>query len=91
MWRQVVSDILPEEVLTRQKRGFSMPLDRLFREKFGVFAKEVLLSQTAETRGVFSAKTVARVFEDHMAKKADYSNHLWALLMIELWVQHLKK
>ncbi len=91
VWRQVVQDILPQSVLNRPKQGFSMPLDRLFREKFGVFAKEVLFDSAAETKSIFSETTLKRVFRDHEEKVADYSNHLWALLMIELWMKQLKK
>jgi asparagine synthase (glutamine-hydrolysing) len=91
VWRQMVKDILPPHVLQRKKKGFSMPLDRLFNEQFGVFAKQVLLRPERETKELFREDIVEKLFRDHALGKADYSNHLWALLMIELWITNLKK
>ena len=36
-------------------------------------------------RGLFDADTAWALIDDHMAERADYSEHILAMLMTEIW------
>jgi hypothetical protein len=45
----------------------------------------VLLAPRFDSRGIVSRPVVRRLWDDHMAARADHSHRLWSLLMLEFW------
>ena len=76
---------LPDEILHRPKRGFSIPLARWFRHDWYDFAHEVLLSREAGQRGFFKAGRVETMLRWHRRGWKNFGGELWALLVLELW------
>ena len=48
---------------------------------------DLLSPSRLESRGVFASDCVQRIIADHMAERADHSEHLLALVTFELWQQ----
>jgi len=76
---------LPDVVLDRSKMGFSVPLARWFREDLREMAHDVLLAPRAMQRGYFQPHTVANLLDAHCRGESNHAEHLWDLLMLELW------
>jgi len=76
---------LPGEILSRPKRGFSIPLARWFREDWYGFARDVLLSREARQRGFFQDGRVETMLRWHHRGLKNFGAELWALLVLELW------
>jgi asparagine synthase (glutamine-hydrolysing) len=85
--KRVLKKLLPVENLKRQKMGFGVPIGHWFRGQMQPFLREVLLSQKALQRGLFKPQTVNQLVNLHIRGERDYSQQLWALLMLELWFQ----
>ena len=85
IFRKAMKDILPKSILSRPKRGFSVPLDHWFRGELKDLVRDTLLSQRANQRGYFSREAVEAMIDAHSSGRADHQNELWALLMLELW------
>ena len=83
--RQVLKKYLPADILAGPKQGFSVPLSRWFRSDLLGFAREILLSDTARSRGIFRGDVVERVLESHARGRRDYSEWIYSLLNLELW------
>jgi asparagine synthase (glutamine-hydrolysing) len=83
--KETFKDILPQEILNRQKQGFSIPLGKWFRGELKDYLRDVILSSKALNRGYFDPKNLKVLVNDHIEGKADYGYCLWALLMLELW------
>jgi len=83
--RASVKDILPREILTRRKMGFPVPFGRWMRTHWCSIAKDVLLDSRARQRGVFNARAVERLIDEHRAGVAEGTDAIWALLNLELW------
>ncbi|MDX2180559.1 MAG: asparagine synthase (glutamine-hydrolyzing) [Bryobacteraceae bacterium] len=83
--KQVARRFLPDEVLSKPKTGFSVPLARWLREDLRETVKEALLGDQAAKRGLFRPEAVRRMVDQHARGTRDWSNRMWALLFLELW------
>lgn len=91
IWKEVIKNKLPKEILTRKKIGFSLPLDVIMRKHFDEIIEETILSQDSMVSEVFSFGAMRTMWNEHLQKKADYSNHLWSILILELWLKKYTK
>jgi asparagine synthase (glutamine-hydrolysing) len=85
LFKEALRDWLPHEVIDRRKMGFSVPLAEWFRGELRDLPRDVLLDGRATGRGLFQAQEVARMIEAHQGSRGDYSNHIWALIQLEMW------
>jgi asparagine synthase (glutamine-hydrolysing) len=76
---------LPDIVLDRPKRGFSVPLARWLRQDLRDMAHDFLLSARALNRGYFKAVAVNQMLDQHCRGEEDHSEYLWDMLVLELW------
>jgi asparagine synthase (glutamine-hydrolysing) len=83
--KRMLRKLLPVENLKRGKMGFGVPIGYWFRGEMQPFLREVLLSEKAFRRGLFKPQTVHQLVDLHVRGERDYSQQLWALLMLELW------
>jgi asparagine synthase (glutamine-hydrolysing) len=86
--KRVAADMLPPEILTRRKQGFSVPIKHWFRGDLNGYAWDLLTSSKARSRGIFDPLGVSRLLNAHANQtKKDYSGAIWSLLCLELWFQ----
>ncbi len=82
--KRAFADLVPEPILRRAKRGFSLPLARWFSHELYDFARDTLLSQPARERGLFVPAAVDDLLERHR-RGEDHGDRIWNLLVLELW------
>ena len=82
---ETFAEELPPAIRGRRKMGFGVPLDHWFRHELRDFARETLLDPQTESRGLFRPEAVRQLLDDHVAGRADHSQRLWSLLVLELW------
>lgn len=87
IFKRAMADRLPDEVMHRKKRGFGTPISRWFRGDLRPLLEEHLSAERIAARGFFRPEAVTRLIDDHLAQRADRSEHLLALLTLELWQQ----
>lgn len=87
IWKEIVKDKLPAEIIDRPKAGFSIPLDIILKNQLKNKIEDVVLSDSNNISKVFENKTIRKLWQDHLDNKADYSNHIWSLLILELWIR----
>ena len=87
IWKEIVKNKLPKEIIERKKVGFSIPLDKLLLDNLKSLVVNTLLDKNAMIYEKFSFDTVKAMWVDHQNHKADYSNHIWSLLTLELWLR----
>jgi asparagine synthase (glutamine-hydrolysing) len=81
---------LPNRTLDAAKRGFVVPVEAWLRNGLGSFAREVLLDPATLGRGIVREASVESRLRAHVAGDADWSGHIWALLMLELSLRELE-
>lgn len=86
--KKVAADLLPVEILTRGKQGFTPPFKHWFRDELANYARELLDSPRAQQRGIFNPEFIRNLLNAHAhTKQVNYSGPIWALLCLELWFQ----
>jgi asparagine synthase (glutamine-hydrolysing) len=83
IFKQSLRAVLPNEILTRPKQGFAMPLGDWFRSDLKRLGPDLLL--TPDPLGVVDSAAVRRIWEKHQSGLRDFSTPLWAILMYRLW------
>lgn len=76
---------VPQELLWRTKKGFSMPLEHWFRGDLYRFAREVLLD-TGDSNGLFDRRGIESVLLEHQRGEAEHSSFLWAMIVLQTWM-----
>ena len=83
--KQSLRGLLPDEILYRKKRGFGAPMGAWLRGQLLPLMQQVLSVETVAARGLFAPAAVQQVMQEHMSQQADHTDHLQALLNLELW------
>jgi len=88
--RQVAADLLPPSIVDRPKRGFALPVGRWFKGPLRDALAAHLQAGELVSLGV-SREVAMTLFDEHQAGKMDHTHRLFALLMLSLWAQWLRK
>ncbi len=87
LFKRAMVGILPDEILTKKKQGFGLPISVWLRQggRMHALVTEVVLSQRALDRGYFKPAFIKQLIERHERGSWDYSSEIFRLLMLELW------
>ncbi|MBN1966059.1 MAG: asparagine synthase (glutamine-hydrolyzing) [Anaerolineae bacterium] len=83
--RQVMRPHLPEWALDRPKQWFGSPVLAWFDGPLRDRIQAVLRDERALARGYFERDVLARLLDDHFARRADHVQLVTRLLLLELW------
>ena len=83
--KKALANILPPEILHREKMGFGVPIGRWFRHELKDLAYDILLDPKSVQRGYFAVGFVKKMLDEHVSGKVDHGYRIWALLNLELW------
>lgn len=83
--KAAMQDILPESILYRSKRGFGAPMGAWFKSELSPLIRDLLSVKNINKRGLFDPAAVQRTIEDHDSSRADRTDHLLALINLEIW------
>ncbi|RKY43197.1 MAG: asparagine synthase (glutamine-hydrolyzing) [Candidatus Omnitrophota bacterium] len=85
LFKEILKDILPREVLRKPKQGFMVPLAYWLREDLKDFTLDILSSESIKRRGYFNPSYVKEILSDHFSGRNIFTHQIWALLVLELW------
>lgn len=80
---------IEKNIIYRKKHGFALPLCEWLKDKnnkFYKFLDERLCAKEAKVSSFFNTEYIKKLLIEHELNRADYSEHLFALLMFELWL-----
>jgi asparagine synthase (glutamine-hydrolysing) len=85
--REALRGSIPDDILDRPKMGFVAPIADWFRHELRDWTRDILLDPVARQRGWFDHGYVATTLDRHARGVEDESPRIWALLVLELWLQ----
>ena len=85
--RRAMKGVLPEEILTRPKMGFPVPVGAWFRGRFRHVVDEYVTGERAAARGIFEQAFVRALASEHQSGLRDHSSRLWSLVNFEMWLR----
>jgi asparagine synthase (glutamine-hydrolysing) len=83
IFKKSLESVLPQEILTRPKQGFAVPLAQWFRGDLRQAAGDVLLRP--DPMGILDSKGIEMLWSKHQSGLRDFSTPLWTLFMFRLW------
>jgi len=83
--KKSVQDLLPNDIIFRNKKGFPVPINAWFKGDFSDKAADILLNQRSVDRGYFDRNYVTRLIGMHKDGKENYSKLLFSLMVLEIW------
>ena len=92
--RQAVADLLPAEIFTHRKQGFSIPLHRWITPAYFDLAETLLSESAVRRRGLLNPAAVRRLLDRSQGRllhrqslESDHrlSHRLFMLVALELW------
>lgn len=83
--KRAVSDLLPEQVVSRPKQGFGTPMEEWLRGGFGSRAQKAIRSSALAQRNLLDHDVIDRLFAAHRSGRGDWSKHLWNVYNLSLW------
>lgn len=89
--KKAMEGVLPDEIVFRKdKMGHNVPMKNWMRNDntFRDLINNVLSEDALQKRNFFKPRVVKDMLELHLSKKQDYSHRLYALLVLELWMQN---
>jgi len=85
--RKVLDRYVPEHLIERPKMGFGIPLEDLLRGPLRDWAESLLDPATLRAQGFLDVAPIRAAWEDHIAGRRDWKNHLWGVLMLQAWLR----
>ncbi len=86
--RDVLYRYVPPALVDRPKQGFAVPVAQWLRGALRDWAEDLLAPERLIREGYWDAQAVRAIWSDHVSGRADYSFHLWGILMFQAWLAH---
>ncbi len=86
--RNAMRPVLPEAILKRPKKGFSVPISSWLRGPMREFTRDHLLSADSACNSWLDRGEVERIVEEHEQGRVDRAAEIWALLVFQFWHGH---
>jgi asparagine synthase (glutamine-hydrolysing) len=83
--RKAMAPLLPDDVVTKRKQGFSPPDRSWYAGPTMDYIREILLDRRSLNRGYFQPASVQRVLEEHLEGRVNHRLLIWSLLCFEWW------
>ena len=83
--KKSLEGFIPDQVMYRPKKGFSVPIQSWFREDLNKYLAGVLLNKSAHIAKFLDQSYIRQIISLHQNTGVSFANQLWALLTLELW------
>ncbi len=86
--RKLLYKYVPQEMVDRPKRGFSMPINVWLRGPLRDWAESLLDERRLKEEGFFDAGVVRKKWKEHLSGEASWHYQLWDILMYQAWLEN---
>ena len=83
--KETFKDLLPPEIFSYGKRGFSAPVSNWLRKELKQDLSNLLSKDNLSKQGIFNIDIVSSLLEQHLKGNVDNSKLLWNLLVFQKW------
>jgi asparagine synthase (glutamine-hydrolysing) len=85
--RRLLERDLPRALFERPKSGFALPVARWLRGELREWAAAQLDPARLRREGYLFGPEIERRWRQHASGQADWSGHLWTVLMFQAWLE----
>lgn len=91
LFKKLMSDKLPKEIVYRPKKGFGIPVAKWFRGELRDFCLDILSQKKINQQGIFNYDYIEKLLKEHFAGQKDNRKKLWTLVVFQLWYDKWSK
>jgi asparagine synthase (glutamine-hydrolysing) len=88
--RELLYRYVPQALVDRPKAGFAIPVAQWLRGPLRSWAEDLLSEDRLRREGLLETNTIRQTWQEHLAGY-NWSDRLWAVLMLESWLEESKK
>lgn len=88
--RSAYRGIIPSQILDGPKRGFGIPIGDWFRGQLLDYVTSTLTGTERRSANLINTMTVKGLIEEHRDGRVDHSHRLFALVMLEGWLEQMR-
>jgi asparagine synthase (glutamine-hydrolysing) len=88
--KAALGNLLPEDIKSRRKQGFNVPIGMWLRDKLHDWARERLLGNPSLTEW-FRPLAIQQLIKEHDGGQFNHGKRLWALLIFSVWLNQMSK
>jgi asparagine synthase (glutamine-hydrolysing) len=85
--REIVHKYVPKQMMDRPKMGFGVPIKEWFKSELAEYFNQYLSKAKIESQGLVNYNVVKVWLENYNSGRTEYINHLWYLLMFQMWYE----
>ena len=85
--REVLGRYVPETLWDRPKMGFGVPLAEWLRGPLRAWGADLLNADVLRRQALLDVPLVQQAWREHQDGSADNSARLWAVIMLQAWLQ----
>ena len=85
IFKDTFSDLIPTDLLSANKKGFSVPVGNWFRNELKVDLLQKLEREKIEEQGIFNYRYIEIILDEHFTMKKNRSSELWTLYIFQKW------
>ncbi|EMI56911.1 asparagine synthase (glutamine-hydrolyzing) [Rhodopirellula sallentina] len=78
---------LTDRLRNRPKMGFSVPLDRWFRNGLRDRARDLLLAANSRCQVYLDSNAIEKMLDEHESGHWNHGSRIWSLLFLESWAR----
>ena len=87
-FKKIVKDVVPKEILHREKRGFMVPT-HVWQKKLGsAYFGKIMENSLMIKKGVLNPDYIDKLVRLTSSQSMVGANKLWTLVLLELWLQN---
>jgi asparagine synthase (glutamine-hydrolysing) len=89
--KKAMAGRLPQDILTKKKIGFDIPLGVWIKQELGDFVRETLSPASLKKHGFFNEAHIQKILDEHFAGSHNHRQLLWPLIIFQYWYDHYIK
>jgi len=83
--KQIAKNFLPDKIINRKKRGFTVPLSDWVGES--KLVRKVLTDKIYYKHGYLDKEYVKSIYKIHCLRRQNYARQLWLIFVLNLWAK----
>jgi asparagine synthase (glutamine-hydrolysing) len=88
IFKKVMENYLPREIIYRPKTGFGVPLRNWLRGELKEYVRDTLSEETINKRGIFNFQSIQNMVKQNETGMIDSSYTILSLICIEIWCKN---
>jgi asparagine synthase (glutamine-hydrolysing) len=85
IFKKLLKDKIPKNIVYRPKKGFGMPVAKWIRNELKDFTLSLFEEKKIKEQGIFNYSYLNQLLKEHFSGRRDNRKLLWTLMIFQMW------